>query len=247
MPAGPDRSRSGAGHLPGSGTERTDPLTHAARSGPARVFAAVTVAVLLLSGCATAARPESDASSTPAARQLEAPTAVPVPLDLPPVTVVGTAPKSGRRVVAVAHVTIPGHDVDMSVVPVGVAADGRMALPPDPAVAGWYRFGPDARAPHGSIVVAAHVDSLEYGLGPFVKLRDLPKDQLIRIRDAAGRITLYRVVDVRHVRKAELGAVGVFRRTGDRRLTLITCGGTFDTRTRTYSDNVIVTARAVSR
>jgi sortase (surface protein transpeptidase) len=150
-------------------------------------------------------------------------------------------------VVAPVRITVPRNGIDMRVTPVGVAPDGRMALPSNPAVAGWYRFGPDARAAHGSVVLAAHVDSLRYGLGPFVHLRDLPKNTLIRIRDADGRTTRYRVDRVRHVRKADLREAGVFDRHGDRRLTLVTCGGTFDTRTRTYSDNVIVTARAVVR
>jgi hypothetical protein len=52
---------------------------------------------------------------------------------------------------------------------------------------------------------------------------------------------------VRHVRKADLSKAAVFDRGGNRRLTLITCGGTFDTSTRTYSDNIVVTARSVGR
>jgi hypothetical protein len=140
-------------------------------------------------------------------------------------------------------VRIPGTKVDMRIVPTGVASNGQMALPPNPGVAGWYRFGPDARAAHGSIVVAAHVDSIAYGLGPFVALRDLQRDAAIRLTDAQGRATVYRVDSVRHIRKAALTRQAIFDRDGRRRLTLITCGGSFDTRTRTYSDNIVVTAR----
>ena len=138
---------------------------------------------------------------------------------------------------------IPGTRVDMRIVPAGVARNGQMALPSKPTVAGWYRFGPDARAARGSIVVAAHVDSLEHGLGPFVALRDLRRNAVIRLTDAKGRTTVYRVDSVRHVRKAALSHQAVFDRSGPRRLTLVTCGGSFDTRTRTYSDNVVVIAR----
>ena len=158
-------------------------------------------------------------------------------------TVVGTAPIPPRKPVAPTRVRIPGTKVDMRIVPSGVDRRGQMALPPDPRIAGWYRFGPDARAARGSTVVAAHVDSVEHGLGPFVALRDLKKNAPIRLTDAKGRTTVFAVTSVRHVRKAKLSRGAIFDRDGKRRLTLITCGGTFDTRTRTYSDNVVVTAR----
>ena len=119
-----------------------------------------------------------------------------------------------------------------------------MQLPDDPAIAGWYRYGPDARAPSGSIVIAAHVDSLRYGLGPFVRIRDLPSGAPIRITDADGRTTVYRVDFIRRTLKHALPTKSLFDRSGPRRLVLVTCGGTFDTVSRTYSDNVLVHAKA---
>ena len=61
------------------------------------------------------------------------------------------------------------------------------------------------------------------------------------MRSATGTTRSYRVTSLRRVRKAAL-PTGIFTRSGERRLVLVTCGGPFDTRTKRYRDNVIVTA-----
>jgi hypothetical protein len=43
--------------------------------------------------------------------------------------------------------------------------------------------------------------------------------------------------------KHALPTTSLFDRSGPRRLVLVTCGGTFDTVSRTYSDNVLVHAK----
>lgn len=117
-----------------------------------------------------------------------------------------------------------------------------MAVPENPSVVGWYRFGPGVGSDAGATVLAAHVDSLEYGLGPFARLKELRPGAEVLVADSEGRTTEYRVDGIRRTGKSELVGTGVFDRAGEPRLQLITCGGTFDQRTRTYSDNVIVTA-----
>ncbi len=49
--------------------------------------------------------------------------------------------------------------ITMTVVPEGVAKDGQMALAPDPADIGWYRFGARPGDPTGATVLAAHLDA----------------------------------------------------------------------------------------
>jgi len=117
-----------------------------------------------------------------------------------------------------------------------------MVLPENPSVAGWYRWSSDADAARGTTVLAAHVDSLRWGLGPFVRIRDLPDDAEIVVTADDGARRTYRVDSTERFRKAALPD-RVFDRTGAHRLVLVTCGGTFDPATRTYSDNVVVTAR----
>jgi sortase (surface protein transpeptidase) len=140
------------------------------------------------------------------------------------------------------RVDIPSLDIGLPVQPVGVQEDGWMAVPEDPSVVGWYRFGPAPASTKGATVLAAHVDSLRYGLGPFSRLKELQAGAEVLVTEEGGAIRTYRVEEVRRTGKGDLVDAGVFDRTGAPRLHLITCGGSFDQESRTYSDNVIVTA-----
>lgn len=133
-------------------------------------------------------------------------------------------------------------DVDVPVVPVGVETGGFMELPADPAIGGWYRFGADLGASDGNVVISAHVDSPEYPIGPFSRLRDLPVGDVVEVTDAAGEVRRYAVQSVTYYPKAELPVDELFARSGTRSLVLITCGGQFDSRTGRYADNVVAIA-----
>lgn len=224
---------------------RTVGLSRVGRPGRWAVGGA-TALLLLLAGCATvpAAPP---APTSPLLR-----TAPPIPGGVPaaarpeadiPVVAATLAPP--ETPVAPVRVQVPDRDVDVRVTPVGVDRKGAMVLPANPSVAGWYRWSSDGDATRGTTVLAAHVDSLRWGLGPFVRIRDLPRDAEIRITADDGSRRTYRVESIERVRKAALPD-RLFDRTGPHRLVLVTCGGTFDTTSRTYSDNVIVTARPTS-
>ena len=132
-------------------------------------------------------------------------------------------------------------DISADVVPVGIAEDGQMELPPHPDVIGWYRFGPTVGHGAGSVVLAGHVDSRTHGLGQFVRLRESREGDEVLVRTESGQNLKYTVVDVRSLPKAELPLAEVFSREGEERLLLITCGGEFDPQ-RGYADNIIVTA-----
>lgn len=134
----------------------------------------------------------------------------------------------------------------MPTVAVGVQADSTMEIPADPGVAGWYRFGRAPADGEGATVLAAHVDSRVYGLGPLAKLRDVAAGTQISVRDAAGTDTPYVVRSVTYVPRAQLPVAELFTRSGPPTLVVITCGGTFDERTRTYSDNVVLVADATA-
>jgi LPXTG-site transpeptidase (sortase) family protein len=137
-------------------------------------------------------------------------------------------------------------DVDVPVVPVGVEAGGFMELPADPAIGGWYRFGADPAAPDGNVVISAHVDSPEYPIGPFSRLRDLPVGDVVEVTDAAGEVRRYAVQSVTYYPKADLPVGELFARSGTRSLVLITCGGDFDSRTGRYADNVVAIATPIT-
>lgn len=133
-------------------------------------------------------------------------------------------------------------DIDMTVEPAGLAETGAMALPKNPADAAWYRYGAWPGSGQGSIVIAAHVDALDYAIGPMARLPQVSSGTQIIVTTAGGEDLVYVVVDEGLVTKRDVQWASVFDRTGESRLTIVTCGGEFDYERRTYLSNVIVTA-----
>lgn len=146
------------------------------------------------------------------------------------------------EVVAPVGLAVPALGIELPIDPVGVREDGQMEIPPLAERAGWYRFGAAPGDP-GTAVVAAHVDSVaSAGLGPFARLRELVAGDTTQVTSADGTVRTYEVVDVTVLPKPTVTWTDVFTRGADERLVLVTCGGTFSRDTRSYSDNVIVTA-----
>ena len=137
------------------------------------------------------------------------------------------------------RVAVPAVGLDLPVRPVGVAEDGQMWLPRDLGTVGWYRYGP-APGEQGSAVLAGHVDSWEYGVGPLARLRDVEVGDALVVRTARGT-ELHEVTEVDQYPKQALPAA-VFERTGPPRVRLVTCGGEFDEAAGSYRDNLVVTA-----
>jgi hypothetical protein len=146
---------------------------------------------------------------------------------------------------APSQVRVAALGVDATVVPVGLDDAGNMMLPPDPAIAGWYQYGPAPENTTGATVIAAHVDSLTYGLGPFAALADAAPGTEIVVTDAAGHERTYAVASRETTEKGDVAWSTIFDRTGPPRLVLVTCGGEFDYSTRHYLSNVIVVATPV--
>ncbi|WP_132210825.1 class F sortase [Kribbella steppae] len=135
--------------------------------------------------------------------------------------------------------------IDVPVLPVGVATDGQMELPPDPAAIGWYRFGPGPAADQGAVVLGGHLDSKQYGVGPLVRLRKVRTGQVVRISSYDGRTTTYRVDHVREIPKRRLVLADLFDRAGTPRLVIITCGGRYEPDNGGYQQNLVVSATRI--
>jgi hypothetical protein len=145
------------------------------------------------------------------------------------------------RVSPPASVEIAGTEVRGFVVPTAVdATTGELAIPDDPTVVGWYQFGPSPGQP-GSAVLAGHLD-WHRRPGAFHRLGGVALGSIVTIQYADGSSRRFQVVDNTLVPKQSLPVTDVFDRTGLPTLRLITCGGTFDSRTHHYRSNVVVTA-----
>lgn len=220
------------------------------------------VAALAVIGLAVSVTARSPLETGPTDRAVE-PGAAPVLVDPPPRSRASADPSSEGRSVATAVVgrsdatalrratrrtpapppvraRLGTIDVDAAVRPVGVRRDGQMRLPDDPRVLGWYRYG-SAPGERGATVLAGHLDSRDFGLGPLVRLRDMTVGDAFTITLRDGRDQRYEVSQVTRYDRQGLPAA-LFSRAGRERLHLITCGGPYDADRGGYQLNLVVTA-----
>ncbi|MET7971151.1 class F sortase [Micromonospora sp. NPDC005305] len=200
--------------------------------------AALTIATVVACG----SRPAEDvgageaaalASATPTTTAPEGPS---VPVNA------GSLPAAGA-VVPPVRLRIPPIGVTATVDPVGInPRTGEFEVPPSVDQVGWYRHGPGLEAGTGSVVIAGHVDSAEQGKGAFFRLRELDRGDLLTATGSDRRERRFRVVAREEYAKTRIPLDRYFARDGSPRLTLITCGGPFDAKTRHYRDNIVVTA-----
>lgn len=163
------------------------------------------------------------------------PTSVPAP----------PANTSGRPDEPVA-ISIGGTaDVSASVIPVSVEPGGEMEIPERVSTVGWYRHGPRPGAAAGSMVIVGHVDSAAQGEGAFFRLHTVAKGAPIEVVTGNHQVYRYTVVARKNYPKSSVPLPALFSLSGRPRLTLITCGGSFDSATGSYLDNIVVTAQPV--
>lgn len=194
--------------------------TGAGRTRPGRPGALLlpgAVALLfVLAGCATLA----DVAVEQPAR--EPVTAVPAPV----------VPTSLR---------IPAIGVaEPELVPLGIAPDGSAEVPQDFDRVGRFDRGGNP----GPIVLMGHVDSRD-GPAVFFDLHELRPGDAIELGRDDGTVARYAVEHTRQVPKGEFPTFDVFGGGPIDQLRLVTCAGAFDRGEGSYSDNLVVYARAV--
>ena len=124
----------------------------------------------------------------------------------------------------------------------GIAEDGSLVVPPDPARVGWWTGGAEAGDPYGSVVLAGHIDSRRYGIGVLAELVQAKPGQLLVIRSTT-RSLRYRISVIRQISKASLRSeTDVFSQEVSPRLVLVTCGGRYNPVKHEYDDNLVVIA-----
>jgi sortase (surface protein transpeptidase) len=141
---------------------------------------------------------------------------------------------------APVRLRVPTARIDSPLQRLGRNADGTIAVPDGPTIAGWYEEGPRPGQP-GPAVILGHVDSAE-GPGVFFHLAALTPGVDVYVDAADGRTVSFRVIEVSRVPKTGFPTDLVYSPTLQSSLRLVTCGGSFDHDTRQYSDNVIVYA-----
>jgi LPXTG-site transpeptidase (sortase) family protein len=139
-------------------------------------------------------------------------------------------------------IDIPKIGAKSSLIELGLKPDRSLEVPSveHPEQAGWYRDGA-APGEVGPAVIAGHVDG--HGEeGVFYRLDDLKPGDVINVQREDGRTARFAVQRTVQVPKTNFPKEAVYGATPDPQLRLITCGGSFDSNTHHYRDNVIVFA-----
>jgi len=138
------------------------------------------------------------------------------------------------------RVRVPAIGVDSSLETLHLAGP-ELAPPKGFDHAGWYADG-TAPGDIGPAVIAGHVDS-KAGPAVFYRLRELTAGDRIEVV-RGGVVLRFTVTRTAWFPKIKFPTDQVYGPTPDRQLRLITCGGVFDHKLRSYRDNLVVYAVA---
>lgn len=147
----------------------------------------------------------------------------------------GDRPRPGLAV----HLEIPSIDIETEVTEGGIIVNkqGQLEWQTVPFIAVQYRETALVGA-RGNAVISGHVVTIAEG-NVFRNLYKVNVGDAVGVETKEGRYT-YIVEEIKLVKP---NAVEVMAPTTSPVLTLITCGGEFDTRTRSFSDRLIVVSR----
>ncbi|MFF8829764.1 class F sortase [Streptomyces sp. NPDC015131] len=139
---------------------------------------------------------------------------------------------------------VPSLGITAPVVPRGLDEDGAVDPPPyeEADTVGWFRDGAEPGT-EGAALLVGHVDT-ETDPAVFYGLSSARPGERIEVRRADGSVARFTIDDVRVFARDEFDPGKAYgpREAGRAELRLITCGGTFDRATGTYSANVVVSA-----
>jgi hypothetical protein len=178
------------------------------------------------------------------------PSSSPAPSKSSQASAASTLPKAGATAGAAAKARV-GRPVEVRIASVGITAPvqavgvdhrGVVAVPEQVNTVGWYRFSAPPGSAAGSTVLVGHVDSARQRAGAFFRLREVGRGDRVVLQLAGGRRLTYQIISRAQLPKASVPLADLFALGGRPRLTLITCGGSFDTAAGSYRDNVVITA-----
>ncbi|MBG6216002.1 hypothetical protein IWX75_000439 [Arthrobacter sp. CAN_A6] len=209
--------------------------------------ASAAVALLILTGCATDAQTQGDATTsstvsatptTPAPSPTTAPVAPVTPAPAP--TQSPVLPES-----APASFTIPSIGAGSELLSLGLRENGSLEVPPDGpgAPASWYNDSPTP-GERGPAVLLGHVNATDGGPGVFADLRSLKAGDTIEVVREDGTTATFVFDRGEQYPKDAFPTQTVYGNTAGSELRLITCDG-YDPDTGEFDDNYVVYAKLV--
>jgi LPXTG-site transpeptidase (sortase) family protein len=200
----------------------------------AGVAALLAVATLGIAGCS--GRPDALITPSAPANSRVAP-ATPRPVS--GATSPGDALPARLAKSTPVRLQIAAIGVDTTLLDLGLRSDGTMEVPPGGFPAGWYTGGPTP-GELGPAVIAGHVDMS--GPGVFYRLHQMKPGDTIIVTRKDGTKPVFRVTRISLFPKDEFPTKLVYGNINKSVLRLITCGGTFNSRSGHYEDNIVAFA-----
>ncbi|MFC7306352.1 class F sortase [Streptomyces monticola] len=169
----------------------------------------------------------------------------------------GTKDHGAARVAATAatvmpasvpdRLSIPDIGVDAELGTVGLDAQGVMQTPPmdQPMRADWYKEGPTP-GEKGPAAIAGHMDTPDVPKAVFYDLKDLKKNEQVKVHREDGSTAVFAVDEVDTFKKDKFPTDKVYGKTDKAELRLITCGGEL-TASRHWDSNVVVFAHLTGK
>lgn len=148
---------------------------------------------------------------------------------------------------APVRISIARIGVDAPVIPVGLAADNSIAVPPleRHEETGWYDRGP-APGQDGPAIIVGHADT-RTGPSVFHEVPQLRRGDRIEVVRGDRGVVVFQVETVEHFPKDGLPAERVYSDFSRPGLRLITCGGEWIGGSIGYRDNIVAFASLVGR
>lgn len=141
---------------------------------------------------------------------------------------------------APVSIRIPDLSIDQAMIPLGVTGDRKLEVPEEWMDIGWWQTGP-APGEAGGAVIAGHVNG-DGKPAVFARLPTLEVGDEVDVVREDGSIATFVVRSKEQFAKDDFPDDRMYTFEGPSFLHLVTCGGTFDTRTGHYDDNVVVFA-----
>lgn len=188
------------------------------------IFLLLILAGLLIFAQTDSALEEKSINSDPAPTITSTPTVTPTP-----------TPTIARP----ASVSIPKIEITAPIEPVGTDENGKMLLPQDIKVVGWYSKG-FKPGEQGNAVIAGHLDSATGEGAIFYNLKIVePGDEII-INDETGKAYTFTVTDKVIYPYDQVPIDKVFGKSSQKRLNLITCTGIWNPLEKNYSHRTVI-------
>ncbi len=139
-------------------------------------------------------------------------------------------------------VQIPSINVDTNIEEVGNDKEGRMDVPKDADNTAWYKPG-FLPGQTGNAVLAGHYDKKDGSPAVFWDLNKLQKGDKITVIDDKGEKQTFSVIKLAKYPYDNFPLKEVFGDSEKPMLNLITCQGTWNDKSNTYAERLVVYAQ----